>query len=224
MSIRLAVFDMAGTTVADQYAVANAFREAFRMNNIEIDKEEVQPLMGYKKIAAIETVLEQKRISFDRELADRIHEDFVNMMVGFYEASPDVKPITGAEDVFLLLKERGIRVALNTGFPRNIADAIINRFQWKEKGLIDDYIASDEVETGRPQPFMIQELMRRAGVHDAEEVAKVGDTAVDIEEGRNAGCSVIIAVTTGAYTKNDLLRHKPDYIFDDLNEVAAIIK
>ena len=30
-------------------------------------------------------------------------------------------------------------------------------------------------------------------------VAKIGDTAVDIEEGQNAGCRYIVAVTTGIY-------------------------
>ncbi len=62
--------------------------------------------------------------------------------------------------------------------------------QWKEKGLIDDYIASDEVEEGRPQPFMIQALMKRAGISDSKEVIKIGDTEVDVNEGRNAGCFI----------------------------------
>ena len=82
-----------------------------------------------------------------------------------YEYSPEVKAMPPAENVFLQLKEKGIRIALNTGFSRDIADVIVSRLQWKEKGLIDDYIASDEVEAGRPQPFMIQTLMRTSRDH-----------------------------------------------------------
>jgi len=61
MSIRLAVFDMAGTTVADDNHVARAFQEAFRRNGIEIEQEAANPLMGYHKPLAIQMLLEQKR-------------------------------------------------------------------------------------------------------------------------------------------------------------------
>ena len=39
MSIRLAVFDMAGTTVADDNHVAKAFQEAFQMSFEAMEKE-----------------------------------------------------------------------------------------------------------------------------------------------------------------------------------------
>ena len=120
-------------------------------------------------------------------------------------------------------KEKGIKIALNTGFSKDIADVIVSRLQWKERGLIDDYIASDEVEEGRPQPFMIQTLMKRAGIDDSKEVIKIGDTEVDVNEGRNAGCSLVVAVTTGAFTKQQLEEYHPDHIIDDLSQLPALI-
>jgi phosphoglycolate phosphatase-like HAD superfamily hydrolase len=109
-------------------------------------------------------------------MIDEIYNDFIEEMVEFYEYSPEVMPAPGAEELFQQLKEMSITVALNTGFPKNIADVIVHRFQWNEKGLIDDYIASDEVKMGRPYPFMIEQLMYRAGIDDPLMVAKVGDT------------------------------------------------
>ena len=129
----------------------------------------------------------------------------------------------GAEYTLRHLKDKGIRIGLNTGFSRSIADAILRRFQWMEKGLVDDYIASDEVEAGRPQPFMIQILMKRAGIDDAKEVIKIGDTEVDINEGRNAGCAMVVAVTTGAFTRDQLAPYNPDHIIDDLYQLKALI-
>jgi len=134
-----------------------------------------------------------------------------------------VKPAPGAEELFQQLKERSITVALNTGFPKNIADVIVNRFRWNEKGLIDDYIASDEVKKGRPFPFMIEQLMFRAGVDDPLMVAKVGDTAVDIEEGKNVGCSYNIAITTGAYNTAELETLRPTHIVNSLLEIPSIL-
>ena len=224
MSIKLVVFDIAGTTVADDHAVAKAFCKAFELNGCDISEEDVKPLMGYKKKVAIQKVLERQGIEWDAELVEDIHDEFVSEMIDHYQYSPTVRPMQEAEDVFLQLKERGIQVALNTGFSKDIADTILHRFQWKEKGLVDDYIASDEVKEGRPQPFMIDELMQRAGIEDAEEVAKIGDTEVDVNEGRNAGCGLVVAVTTGAYTRLQLEEYHPDYILDSLADFPALIQ
>lgn len=224
MSIKLAVFDIAGTTVADQHVVGDAFCKAFKSYGYDgIVKEDVKPLMGYKKPEAIRMVLKNLGADPSVELVENIHAEFVSEMMDHYEYSPDVKPMKQAENVFLQLKEKGIKIALNTGFSRDIADVIVSRLQWKEKGLIDDYIASDEVEAGRPQPFMIQTLMQRAGITDAKEVIKIGDTEVDVNEGRNAGCSLVIAVTTGAFTKEQLSAYHPDHIIDDLSQLPALI-
>jgi len=224
MSIRLAVFDIAGTTVADDNAVATAFRHAFESYGYaQVSDEDVKPLMGYKKPVAIRMVLDKLGVDEDPALIEDIHDEFVTEMMDYYEYSPDVKPMKHTENVFLQLKAKGIKIALNTGFSKEIADVIVSRFQWMEKGLIDDYIASDEVEAGRPQPFMIQTLMQRAGITDAGEVVKVGDTEVDVNEGRNAGCSLVIAVTTGAFTKDQLEEYHPDHIIDDLDQLPALI-
>ncbi len=122
--------------------------------------------MGYKKPVAIQIMLEKIGAEMDAELVDDIHREFEIEMLDHYEYSPAVRAMPGAEEVMMQLKEKGIRIALNTGFSKVIADAIMSRLQWVEKGLVDDYIASDEVEEGRPQPFMIQALMQRGGIDD----------------------------------------------------------
>ena len=70
---------------------------------------------------------------------------------------------------------------------------------------------------------MIQTLMHRNGVDDPNEVVKIGDTEVDINEGRNAGCALVIAVTTGAFTRQELHEYNPDHIIDDLSYLPALI-
>lgn len=224
MSIRLAVFDIAGTTVQDEGSVANAFRNAFVKNGYAINLEDTHPYMGVKKIMAVRMMLEKLGEEFTDDDVDDIHTDFVNEMVDYYEYDPSVKQFADTEDVFLQLKEMGVRITLNTGFPKIIADTIVNRFQWKEKNLVDDYIASDEVENGRPAALMIEELMQRAGIEDPMEVIKVGDTFVDIEEGRNAGCKYIVAVTTGSGTREELEEYAPTHIISSLSELPVILQ
>ncbi|MBL7697532.1 MAG: HAD hydrolase-like protein [Chitinophagaceae bacterium] len=223
MSTRLIILDMAGTTVADDDAVAIAFQRSFARYGYNISREEVNPLMGYKKTFAIKKVLETRSVRVTEDLINKIHTDFVDEMVDHYQTSPEVKPAPGTENILVWLKERGIRVAMNTGFPRQIADVIVDRFQWVEKNLVDEYIASDEVEHGRPFPDMIERLMQSGGITDSKEVVKVGDTEVDINEGKNAGCGVVVAITSGAFTRNQLEQYKPDHIIDSLEELQHII-
>jgi phosphonatase-like hydrolase len=224
MSIQLVVFDMAGTTVLDENNVATSFQKAFALNGITIEKEMVNPLMGYHKPLAIQMVLEELNVQFDADLIEDIHTDFEGEMIEFYETDESVKPMPGAEDIFRYLKERGVRIVLNTGFSHIIAESIVSRFQWEDKGLIDDYIGSDEVEMGRPYPFMIKELMQRNGIDDPLVVAKIGDTSVDVEEGLNAGCKYVIAITTGACPEADLREKNPTHIIHHLSELPAILQ
>lgn len=222
MAPKLIVFDIAGTTVRDDGSVATSFRNAFVKNGFDISLEDTHPYMGVKKIVAVQMMLEELGADYSLEDVNRIHEDFVNEMVDFYEYDPSVKPFEDTEEVFQSLKEKGVRIALNTGFPRVIANTIVNRFQWMDKGLVDDLIASDEVRDGRPSPLMIEQLMFRAGVDDPLQVAKVGDTTVDIEEGKAAGCQYIISVTTGSGSRDELASFYPTHIIPDLRSLMDI--
>jgi phosphonatase-like hydrolase len=218
-AFQLAVFDIAGTTVKDRDYVAIAFIEAFQHYGIDLQVKEISPLMGFKKTEAIEKVLFEKKVVYSLNMIEDIHNHFVNAMVSFYTNAHEVEPLPGAEEIFSFLHEQGIHVVLNSGFPKVVVDAIVDRLGWMEKGLIDGYIASDEVEMGRPYPIMIHQLMKQFGVESPAAVMKIGDTMVDIQEGRMAACGLVLAVTTGAYTRSQLAEYTPDHILDSLDEI-----
>lgn len=224
MQFRLAVFDLAGTTVTDSDNVASAFQHAFRSQGVDLSVEEVNPLMGFRKTEAIAQVLTRRGLDAGDASVDAIHASFVSSMVRFYAESDDVAPMEGADDIFRYLHGKGVRVALNSGFPRTIVDTIVRRFGWQIRGLVDDTIASDEVERGRPFPFMIEELMRRSGIATAKEVVKVGDTSVDIQEGRMTGCGLVVGVTTGSFGRGALESFSPDFVIDSLLELKSILR
>ncbi|SEO48294.1 phosphonatase-like hydrolase [Mucilaginibacter gossypiicola] len=226
MSIKLVVFDIAGTTVKDDHEVSKAFRAAMQKFGYEVKLEKIDPLMGYEKTLAIRKMLaehEANQSVITDELVIAIHKEFVHQMINFYRFEPRIEPLPNVEETFTKLHEQGVKVGINTGFSRDIADTIINRLQWREKGLIDYIVGSDEVELGRPHPFMIQKMMQEAGIADAVEVVKVGDTEVDVREGQNAGCKYSIGVTTGAFTRAELETYHPTHIIDDIAQVVDII-
>jgi phosphonatase-like hydrolase len=218
----LVVFDMAGTTVRDKGNVAESFINALAQHNINVPVEEVNKVMGWRKKEAIKMLL-QKFHTVDEALIETIHEQFTQNMIAFYKNDEDLQPLPFAEDVFTALRNQNIKIALNTGFTKAITDVLLEKLNWQNGNVVDDVIASDEVEEGRPHPFMIQELMKRHGIEDASSVVKVGDTEVDVLEGRNAGCGLVVAVTTGAYTREALEEYQPDKIIDSLHELPSLI-
>jgi phosphonatase-like hydrolase len=226
MSIKLVVFDIAGTTVKDDHDVSKAFQAALKKSHYEVPLELINPLMGYEKNLAIKQILrlhEHNDAKITPELVSKIHTEFVKQMIDYYRHAPGIEPLPNAEETFAALRAQGIQVGINTGFSRDIADTIVHRLQWVEKGLIDHVVGSDEVELGRPHPYMIQKMMLEGGIEKPENVAKVGDTEVDIREGQNAGCLYVIGVTTGTFSRQELEPYKPTHIIDDIAQVIEII-
>jgi phosphonatase-like hydrolase len=166
-------------------------------------------------------VRELDKSKITEALVDTIHTHFVKGMIDFYTTTTEIAPLPHVEETFATLHAEGIKIALNTGFSRDIADVIIGRLGWEDK--IDYLVASDEVPYGRPYPDMIRKIMGALGVESTERIAKVGDTEVDINEGINAGCKYVIGITTGAFTRDELLPYKPTHIIDDIAEVIGII-
>lgn len=224
MPVELVVFDMAGTTVRDKNFVGIAFQQAMQSQGYDIAIADVNPLMGYEKPKAIRMMLETHEPDASRitdELVAIIHTHFVKGMVHFYSTATEVAPLPHVEETFAALRAQGIKIALNTGFSRDIADVIVNRLGWEKQ--IDCLVASDEVPHGRPYPDMIRKIMAELGIASADRVAKVGDTEVDINEGLNAGCQYSIGITTGAFTREQLLPYHPTHIIDDIADVPGIV-
>lgn len=224
MSVKLVVFDMAGTTVKDENYVGIAFQNAMKSHGYEIAIGEVNPIMGYEKPVAIRMMLENhepEKAKITSVLINAIHKNFVEGMISFYSTSDDIYPLPNVEATFVELRAQGIKIALNTGFSRDIADVIIGRLGWENK--IDLLVASDEVPRGRPFPDMIEKIKSALGIQPGDDVAKVGDTEVDINEGINANCKFVIGVTTGAFTREALLPYHPTHIVDDIADVVSII-
>ncbi|MBK8087377.1 MAG: HAD-IA family hydrolase [Chitinophagaceae bacterium] len=222
----LVVFDIAGTTVRDKGNIAEAFIDAFKEFGISVPIEEVNKVMGWRKKDAIVLLLDKFQRDADmqsEELVEEIHTAFIQNMISFYENDKDLQPLGYAEELFQQLRANNIKVALNTGFTKDITDVILRKLNWREGQMIDFVVCSDEVPEGRPYPYMIRELMKRSEIIDAKQVVKVGDTEVDVQEGRNADCGLVISITTGAYSKELLEQYQPDEIIDHLSELPALM-
>jgi len=225
--IKLIVFDIAGTTIKDNGEIAAAFAAALKEFGYNVPTTKINPLMGYKKPQAIRMMVEEyeseKGIITD-EYINAIHERFLQLMIEHYKTTEAIVPLPNVMDVFSFVKSKGIKIGLDTGFSSDITEVIMNRLGWLSDGVVDYTVSSNEVPAGRPQPYMIQKMMQASGIRDAQQVIKIGDTEVDVQEGKNAGCLYSIAVTTGAFTREELMPYQPSFIINDMQELLPILE
>jgi len=221
--VQLVVFDLAGTTVKENFDVQRTLKNAFKKIDIEISIEQASQVMGIPKPIAIRQLLESiKHPSISSGLIQSIHADFVRDMILFYKNDSTVEENEGVSETFQKLKDCGIKVIVDTGFDRPIVDALLQRMAWQENKLIDGSVTSDEVAHGRPHPDMIFKAMEISGVTDVKNVAKIGDTASDMQEGNAAGCGWVIGITTGAFSAEQLAKEEYTHLITKIPEVLSI--
>ncbi len=227
MEIELVVFDLAGTTVKDNNDVHRILQYAFALNNIEISIADANSVMGIPKPVAINNLLNLRYHGngpITQAWIEDIHHTFVKEMISFYEHDPRVGEKEGVTDTFRELRNHGIKVFVDTGFDRPIVAPLLDRLGWEKNNLIDGSVTSDEVKQGRPYPDLVFKAMGMAGVTDSKKVAKVGDTVSDLEEGIAAGCGLVIGVTSGAFSYDELNESKHTHLIENISEVLEILK
>ncbi|MBU3745298.1 MAG: HAD-IA family hydrolase [Sediminibacterium sp.] len=134
-----------------------------------------------------------------------------------------VRELPHAAEVMGLLREKNISVVLNTGYNLITAQTLLHKLDWRAGIHFDLLITASDVVRARPFPDMIQLAMEKLQIHEPSAVIKVGDSSIDIEEGKNAGCFLNIGITTGAHTRTQLQTSNPDYIIDDLRQLIHIV-
>ncbi len=203
MQPKLAVLDMAGTTINDgglvQQAAINAMQNLMSVN---ITKRDADQVMGIPKTTAFQTLCSIAGAPSDNDTIVKLVTYFNQELTELYKDPRNISLMPFAEELFTTMRKFNTKIYLNTGFERAIATTIVNTLNLSKS--IDGYIGSDEVELGRPHPDMIHKAMKLAHVEFSHKVMKIGDTVSDLYEGYSAGCGFNIGVLTGAQTYEEL--------------------
>lgn len=218
----LIVFDLAGTVI-DNKNVYRVLYRLFKKIHIRISLESVNKLIGIPKMEAIKMLLQQYRYPYISEmLVLEMHHHFVQKMKDVYLKNPSVREKDSVSDLFQVCKQYGIKVVVETEFDCSIAVLLLKRMGWDEKAFIDAIITYDNAVTNRPHPYMIYRAMEMTGTTAVENVAKVGDTIFDLQEGTSAGCGWVVGVTSGAHTRDQLKNGPHTHLIDQLSELKPI--
>ncbi|MEL6672909.1 MAG: HAD-IA family hydrolase [Bacteroidota bacterium] len=217
--IKLIIFDMAGTSIQEHNlvyrSIQNILQEAGQPTSLAAVLEHGA---GKEKWQAIfDTLKAVQGVEPDHDRVTVLHEQFKTRLEKAYDTH-EMEVFPGVLAVIEALRPQGIKIGFNTGYKKATAEKILQKVGIAVPRDIDALATADMVSRGRPAPDMIQLICEKLNI-PAEQSIKVGDSAIDIAEGKNAGVAYTIGVTTGAQTRPQLSAVHPDYIFDDMREL-----
>ncbi|WP_125761802.1 phosphonoacetaldehyde hydrolase [Companilactobacillus hulinensis] len=225
--IKTVIFDWAGTTVDyGSRAPVIAFKKAFDRAGITILDEEIRKDMGIAKWDHIGKILEIPRIKDqwkevyhrlpNTEDRENVYGLFQESLINHLKKSTELKP--GMLEAFQYLTEHSIRVATTTGYTLEMMNIV--RDSAAKLGYLPELVVTSEdvAGQGRPSPAMIKTILSQFSIDDLQSVLKIGDTVVDIQEGKNAG-----VITVGVVEGSSLMGLSEDE-FNRLSKSEKVLK
>ena len=209
--IQLIIYDLDGTLIDSRRDIAEAVNGTLRELGLEdLPVERVSTFVGSGVKNLIEQALKEtggKAGALKRsiKLFRRLYGEHLLDHTRLYPA---------VRKVLEFFKDR--KQAVITNKPEDFSHKIL-------RGLgIDSYffrvLGGDGGFPKKPAPEPLLEIVQSAGV-SIEKAVLVGDSATDVETGRNAGVKTL-AVTYGFGSRLEIERAKPNLILNDLMELT----
>lgn len=241
--IKAVIFDWAGTTIDyGCFAPIKGFIDGFKSIGKEITNEVARKPMGLLK-------LEHAR-AIARMLPDEISEEDIQKAYSVFESTlfENIKNHCNVKEYVIetvkALRDRGIKIGTTTGYTRAMMNEVM-KLSAKNGYEPDFCVASDEVKSGRPKPFMIWANLSHFEIDNPRFAVKVGDTVADIKEGQSANCwtvGIIMGSSVLGLTQEEVsnlsseeleikkqdvrkiyYQAGADYIINDMSELIGVI-
>ena len=218
--LKLAIFDVAGTVIEDHGEVVSSFVDALAAHGIGVGSEELMEFKGAAKREVIRFFGWRKRSEPLSDAAvEAVYADFERLVNERYEE--ELAPIAGAEETFESLRKRGMTLALTKGFGQATLELVVRRLGWHQ--WFTAMISSDEVEMGRPAPYLIFRAMERCHCRSVHEVVNVGDTPLDLQSAANAGVALNVGVLSGLYRRERLVCEPQDALLTSVADLPTLL-
>ncbi len=208
--IKALLCDIDGTLVQSNWLHAEAWRAAFAEMGIEVTVEEARRQIGkggdelipvfvpWWKRRHVETPLKElRKFIFQTEYLHRV------------ESIPRVR------EFLLRLREAEIRLSLaSSASKEDLGD--YKKIAHMED-LIEEESSSDDADRSKPHPDIFEATLKKLGLKP-QEVLALGDTPYDAEAAGKAGIWTI-GVTTGGWSRKDLLAAGCVEVYEDVGEL-----
>ncbi len=206
----LIVFDWDGTLFDSTRLIARAIQSACADVGTAVPSDrDASFVIGLGLADALRHAAPELPHERYRELAERYRHH--------YRASlDDIVLFEGTLAMLEALKARNHALAVATGKNRAGLDEALRR---SALGPLFDATRTADETAGKPDPLMLNELMRELGCAPARTLM-IGDTTHDLQLAANAGCASV-AVSFGAHAHDEFETFAPLHVASSTAELAA---
>jgi HAD superfamily hydrolase (TIGR01509 family) len=194
--VSTAILDIDGTLVDTNYQHVIAWARALQRFDIDVALWRIHRLIGMGGDQVVTSLCGQE---VEDEHGDEIRsaesEEYMRLI-------EEVRPMEGARDLIIALKDRGHTVVLASSAKEDEVDVYLDLLDVRE--LVDAWTTSADVESTKPAPDLVQAALKKSGDEPSAAVM-VGDTPWDVEAAGKAGLETI-AVITGGFSEQELTK------------------
>ncbi len=203
------LFDVDGTLVDSNYLHVHAWYRAFNDVGLDVEAWRIHRLIGMDGSTLVASLAEGANDDTRSRLKD-LHSRY------YRETAPLLRRLPGVRKLLEAVDELGLQIVLATSAPED--ELSILREVLASDDLLSAATSSNDVDTAKPQPDIVQVALDRAGV-DTGHAVFVGDTVWDVEACERAGVPTI-AVLSGGVSRGELETAGAQAVFENPRDVC----
>ena len=209
--IKLVIFDLDGTLVDAYQAIGRSLNFTLRKSGRRpVGLAAVRRSVGWGDKNFIRSFFNKNDAVKALRIYRRHHKE------SLLEYS---RVIPGARRVLAALRARGLKLAIASNRPARFTGILLSVLALRP--YFDMVACGKDKKDLKPSPRLLRKVMKKLGV-SPDKVIYVGDMAIDVLAGRNAGVKTI-AVRGGSSSGADLKKAGPARLINKITDLPEII-
>jgi len=206
------LFDIDGTLVDSNYLHVYAWCRAFHEADVEVEAWRIHRSIGMDGSTLLKSLAGNADEDTRSQLKD-LHSRF------YKETVPMLRRLPGARELLQAVDGLGLQIVLATSAPED--ELAILREVLASDDLVSAVTSSEDVDTAKPQPDIVNVALKRAGIA-ADRAVFVGDAVWDVEACNRAGVQSI-GVLSGGVSRGELENAGAQAVFENAKELCEQI-
>jgi phosphoglycolate phosphatase len=198
-------FDLDGTLIDSKLRLYSLFQELVPESNLTYEE-----YWKYKKSKFSHLMLLNQIFNFDQNKIEEFEIKWMKLIETDSSLKLD-KPIEGATEYLIQLKEKGIILSIVTA--RQYKEKVfsqLTQFGWEN--IFNEVLVTEQINK--------KEELIKPFLSPCNDNWIIGDTGMDINVGKKLGIKTV-AVLSGFQNEEVLSSYKPDYIFKNIIEFTS---
>ncbi|CAN5545320.1 HAD family hydrolase [soil metagenome] len=204
------LFDVDGTLVDSNYLHVHAWQRAFAEVDIDVAAWRIHRCIGMDGSTLV--------AELSGDAPDDVRSRLKHLHSKHYRQTTELlKPLPGALELIRRVQDLGLQVVLATSAPED--ELALLREVLDSEEVYSAVTSSEDVDTAKPEPGIVEVALQRAGV-GADHAVFVGDAVWDVEACVRADLPCI-ALLSGGVSRGELDEAGAIAVFEDAADLLA---